>query len=218
MRAPIQSLNLETLLALADQGDQVALGKLLEEHRSSLESSARRFLGQRLQTRVDVADLVQQTFLSAVERFGDFRIEAGVSGFGAWLNRIHQRNIANCLRWHVIAARRTIYREESVHLDRIGSTLDSAPGEECPSCLTATDVSSSWEQLLSSLPVHQREAVRLRFIEGLSIAQIALRIQRSDSAVDGLIKRGIRKLRKLYSPDEVSPYCQDQRTAFAGSR
>ncbi|MDA7504144.1 sigma-70 family RNA polymerase sigma factor, partial [bacterium] len=48
---------------------------------------------------------------------------------------------------------------------------------------------------MADLPENQLEAVRLRYIEGWSLSDIAERTGRSDSAVASLIKRALQKLR-----------------------
>ena len=50
---------------------------------------------------------------------------------------------------------------------------------------------------LASLPAAQREAVRLRYYEELSIAVIVERMGRSETAVAGLLKRGLSGLRDM---------------------
>ena len=49
---------------------------------------------------------------------------------------------------------------------------------------------------LQTLPEAQREAVRLRHLEGCSLAQIAERLGRTEAATAGLLKRGLAKLRE----------------------
>ena len=50
---------------------------------------------------------------------------------------------------------------------------------------------------LCELPEDQRKAVRLRHLEGFTLQQLAEHFDRSPEAVAGLLKRGLRKLRKL---------------------
>ena len=51
--------------------------------------------------------------------------------------------------------------------------------------------------LLGKLPQDQREALRLRYLEGKTLLEIAERLDRSEMAVAGLLKRGLRSLRDL---------------------
>src|SRR5260221_5453684 len=74
----------DELLAQAKQGDQLALGQLLELHRAYLKVLAERQLDRRLEARIDASDLIQQTCLSVFASFTQF---AGQSEgeFAAWI-------------------------------------------------------------------------------------------------------------------------------------
>jgi RNA polymerase sigma-70 factor (ECF subfamily) len=47
------------------------------------------------------------------------------------------------------------------------------------------------------LPETQAEAIRLRYMEGLPLSEIVERTGKSDTAVAGLLKRGLQKLRTI---------------------
>jgi RNA polymerase sigma-70 factor (ECF subfamily) len=49
---------------------------------------------------------------------------------------------------------------------------------------------------LAKLPDDQSEAVRLRHLEGFTLAELAARFSRSEDAVAALLKRGLENLRK----------------------
>jgi RNA polymerase sigma-70 factor (ECF subfamily) len=51
-------------------------------------------------------------------------------------------------------------------------------------------------EALTTLPADQREAVRLRHLEGWALADIARSLGRSPAATAGLIKRGMQALRR----------------------
>jgi RNA polymerase sigma-70 factor (ECF subfamily) len=51
-------------------------------------------------------------------------------------------------------------------------------------------------EALTTLPADQREAIRLRHLEGWALADIARRLSRSPAATAGLIKRGMQTLRR----------------------
>jgi RNA polymerase sigma-70 factor (ECF subfamily) len=55
-------------------------------------------------------------------------------------------------------------------------------------------------QMMQSLPEDQFESIRLRYIEGWSLARIAERLNRSQDSVAGLLKRGLQSLRKQMQP------------------
>jgi len=50
---------------------------------------------------------------------------------------------------------------------------------------------------LHELPETQAEAIRLRYMEGLPLSEIVERTGKSDTAVSGLLKRGLQKLRTI---------------------
>ena len=56
-------------------------------------------------------------------------------------------------------------------------------------------------ELLQALPKSQRDAVRLRHLEGWPLDKIAAELGRSVAATAGLIKRGLKALRAAMSQD-----------------
>ena len=57
-------------------------------------------------------------------------------------------------------------------------------------------------QALATLPPDQHEAVRLRHLEGWSMQQLTAHFGRSETAVAGLLKRGLRGLRDHFRGKE----------------
>src|SRR5262245_35840548 len=87
----------ERLLGLARAGDGHALGQLLEMYRSYLALAARLQIHRHLQSKVDAADLVQETFLKAHRGFAQFRGRSEAE-LVAWLRQILALNVANLVR------------------------------------------------------------------------------------------------------------------------
>ncbi|HEX8779952.1 MAG TPA: sigma-70 family RNA polymerase sigma factor, partial [Nocardioides sp.] len=52
-------------------------------------------------------------------------------------------------------------------------------------------------EAMKELPVEQRDCLVMRFLQGMSIAETALALGRSDGAVKQLQLRGVRNLAKL---------------------
>jgi RNA polymerase sigma-70 factor (ECF subfamily) len=189
MPPPVGDSRIERLLARSRQGDAAALGELLQDHRPYLKLLARRFLRGRLAVRLDESDAVQQTCLSAFRNFAQFR-GTRAREFVAWLKRIHEANLHNALRDQA-AARRSVDREQPLPAnplrDEQAATATQRALRDERAVLLA--------QALEKLPEAQAEAVRLRHLEGLSLADMAAAMQRSEQSVVGLLRRGIDGLR-----------------------
>jgi RNA polymerase sigma-70 factor (ECF subfamily) len=183
---------LADLLARARAGDSEAAGVLLEKYRPYLRILAERQLDQNLAARLDASDLVQQTCLSVLGRLPQFdgRDEAQ---FIAWLRTVHENNIRDAIREHLQTAKRAAGREVSVTTDDLAVALRaSSPSQRVLVGESAAELAAA----LLDLPPDQREAVRLRYLEGRSLAEIAERMDRSTVAAAGLVKRGLIQLRK----------------------
>jgi RNA polymerase sigma-70 factor (ECF subfamily) len=55
-------------------------------------------------------------------------------------------------------------------------------------------------QAIEALPPEQREAIRLRYVDGLATRDIAERLGKSDVAVRVLLSRTVQKLQELFGP------------------
>jgi RNA polymerase sigma-70 factor (ECF subfamily) len=183
----------------ARRGDGEAAGELLRKYRAYLRTLAERELDGRLPTRIDASDVVQQTFLEAHRDFAGFRgaTEAELVG---WLKRILEHNVAEVVRNHTRVQKRAVGQERRLD-DSRGSRPPLrdglASGQSSPSQrVMRGEDAVRLAQALEHLPEDQREAVRLRHLEGWSLAQIAEHMERTPAAAAGLIKRGMRALRK----------------------
>ena len=185
------AISLPQLIYRARNGDDDALGELCNRHRPYLRLMAKRTLDSRMKVRADESDLVQQTMLSAIRNFGQFQgSQAGQ--FVAWLQILHERNVVDAARVHR-AEKRDVDREGAVFEDH-GSVI--ADGDSPSMRAMRGEDALQLAEALESLPDDQREAVRLRHLEGWSLKHIADSLGRSEEAVAGLIKRGMVGLRK----------------------
>jgi RNA polymerase sigma-70 factor (ECF subfamily) len=71
------------------------------------------------------------------------------------------------------------------------------------------EVAASLAISLKRLPETQAEAIRLRYLEGCSLRDIAERMNKSELAVAGLLKRGLRSLRDELVIDSESSSPQE---------
>jgi RNA polymerase sigma-70 factor (ECF subfamily) len=186
------------LIARARSGDRGALGALLDRYRGLLRRLANQGLNPALGRRLDASDLVQQTFLEAAENFERFR-GTDEAELAAWLRRILEYNVAGAARDHLFRQKRAAGREASLDESRADGVAwrDRLAAQQTSPSLRAVrlEQAARFLEALGRLPADQREAVRLRHVEGLPIDEIAAKLGRSPEAAAGLIKRGLHALR-----------------------
>lgn len=201
-----------TQLVLASkEGDNEALGRLLEQYRGYLLMLAHRYLSERLRRRVDPADIVQLTYLEAKRDLPAFRGESPAE-FAGWLRGMLKNNVATAVTRHVTTQKRSVRREVDANAGSPGGAQDSNAGgwiQQLPGSTTSpsgvvirSEAVVALLEALHELPETQAEAIRLRYMEGLPLAEIVERMGKSDTAVAGLLKRGLKKLRTLLDSED----------------
>ena len=119
------------------------------------------------------------------------------------MRRILANNLKNKIE-EFGSRKRDRARERSLEaaLDESSSRLDGWLAAEQPS---PSDDALRQEQLqrladgLSQLPDDQRRALEMRQLEGCSVQAISRQLGRTEAAVAGLIRRGMKRLRELLS-------------------
>lgn len=179
------------LLRQACQGEQEALGDLLQQLRPWLKVMAQSLLVSGVAARVDASDIVQQTCLSVHRRIQQFQGN-DVAQFMAWVREVHRCNIQDELRRHITTEERAIGRE--VPLDEVSLRL-SLSADRPSASIQFNEKSLQLASALEHLPLSQRQVVTLRYLEGVSIKEISSHLQLTPDAVSSLLRRGIEKLR-----------------------
>jgi len=172
----------------------------LEGLRSYLRLLARLQLGPRLRSKLDSSDVVQQTLIRAHAKVDQFRgrTEAELE---AWLRPILAQQLANAAR-HYAAGVRDVALERSLEAELQGSSA-RLEGWLAANQASPSEQAEHNEQLrllaraLDQLPDDQQEAVELRHLHGLSLAEVGAAMNRSAQAAAGLVKRGTLALRQL---------------------
>jgi RNA polymerase sigma-70 factor (ECF subfamily) len=187
------------LLDQARQGDNAALGRLLELYRGGLHHLAERQLDGRVAVRVDASDVIQQTFLEAHRSFGQF-LGSEEQEWVAWLRAILEHKVAGAIRDHALLQKRTVRREQSMDQEQgsepgLKQGLDAGYSSPSQKAMRVEE-EARLARALGALPDDQREAVRLRHVEGWALADIARHLNRTPAATAGLIKRGMQALRR----------------------
>jgi RNA polymerase sigma-70 factor (ECF subfamily) len=169
------------LVELARSGDKEAFGLLYDHYQGSVY----RFLYYRTRSQTLAEDLTSETFFRALRSMNNFRWQG--KDFGAWLMTI-ARNLTTD---HFKAGRTRL----EMTTEDMTPHDDTTEGPE--SAVLAGLTNEVLLKALTELPTEQRECLIMRFLQGLSIAETALALDRSDGAVKQLQLRGVRNLAKL---------------------
>jgi RNA polymerase sigma-70 factor (ECF subfamily) len=139
------------LVAAMNDGDAAAFEVLYWRHRDWVTALAYRFTGDS-----DTAlDVLQETFLYFLKKFPGFRLTAQLKTF-----------LYPAVRNFSITARRKTARYQATGSEL--EQLEQAPAPEPP--VTAA---GELGVVLAGLPEEQREVLLLRFVDGLSLAEIS---------------------------------------------
>lgn len=170
----------------------------LECYRDYLAMLARLQLDPRLQGKIDLSGVVQQTLLEAYQALPRFQAQEPAQQT-AWLRRILANNLADEIR-KLGTRKRDLVRERSLEaaLDESSARLAQwlAADQASPSQqLVQQEQTLRLAAGLANLPEAQREALVLQHWHGWTLAEIAQQMGRSRAAVAGLLKRGLQQLR-----------------------
>jgi RNA polymerase sigma-70 factor (ECF subfamily) len=174
-----------------------------ERYRAYLHLLARLQLPARLRGKLDPSDLVQQTLLEA-HRAGSRLAGLDEPARAAWLRRALANNLADVARRYATKTRdvgrerplEARLRQSSARLAGWLEAAGSSPSERA----AREEELLALADCLARLPADQRLAVEMKHLEGGSVAAIAAALGRSETAVGGLLRRGVARLRDLMHP------------------
>jgi RNA polymerase sigma-70 factor (ECF subfamily) len=176
--------------------DAEELVRRLETFRNYLLLLARARLDDRLRSKLDPADLVQQTLTRALERREQFR-GASDEQRAAWLRTLLAHTLVDALRKHVRPDGSELSLEAAIEQSSARLEAFLAADQTSPSCRAEKQ-----ERLvrladaLAALPEDQRRAIELKHLQGLPLTDVARQMNRTGPSVAGLLQRGMRALRQ----------------------
>jgi RNA polymerase sigma-70 factor, ECF subfamily len=184
-------------------------GQALEQYRAYLSVLARIQLDPRLQGKLDLSGVVQQTLLEAyqaLERLRDW--DEGQKA--AWLRRALANNLADEVR-KLRTEARDVRREQplAAGLEESSSRLAAwlAAEQSSPSAQAQRNEQAQAVRVaeaLERLPPDMRAALVLQHWHGWTLAEIAAHLDRTPGAVAGLLHRGLQKLKHYLQPPDPS--------------
>lgn len=183
-----------TLIARAKEDPQ-AFSLLYERYVDRIYS----YIYYRTGNHHDAEDLVARTFYRALKHLSRY-VDRGAP-FSAYLYRIAHNMVAN---WHRDHSRRQIV---SIEGEMLATTAGNEPG-------TVVEEADRQETLLESvrrLPPDRQQLLILKFVDGMSNAEIAKVMGRTEGAVKSLYHRTLVALRQeLTSQGNGREYQEDR--------
>lgn len=192
------------LIEQARRGNAAARGALLELYRNYLRLVARSLIGGALRTRLDASDLVQETFLKAHRDFEQF-VGMSERELLAWLRQVLVRSLSNQVKHHRRLSR-DHHRQVSLEqlLDQSSVAVQQALASRFPSPSEAAgrrERSVLLADAIDQLPPDYRKAFVLRTLEHHSLEEVAIRMERSTSAVRMLWVRAVKRLNEMLAEE-----------------
>jgi RNA polymerase sigma-70 factor (ECF subfamily) len=192
----------EILLNLAKAGSGPALSRLLDRYRGALEVQARLQVGRRLRAKLDFEDLMQELSLEAHRDIAQFRGRSE-GEFVCWLRKVFATILSNQVRRYLGTRRRDLRRERRIATGRDDTSravIDrrlvaplSSPSQQA----SRRERAELLSEALQTLPSAYREVIVLRNLEGLSFADVAARMGRTEDSVKNIWLRALGRLRRM---------------------
>ncbi|CUU54217.1 RNA polymerase sigma-70 factor, ECF subfamily [Parafrankia irregularis] len=183
----------DDLVRRARRGEREAFGLIYDQHADLVFRYAYYRVGG---NRAVAEDVVSETFLRALTRISSFEWQG--REIGAWLITIARNHIVDLARSGRARLEFPTADLLATADERVGSGT-VVPGPE-DTVLSAIELRELL-QALSSLGAEQRECVTLRFLQGLSVRETALAMNKKEGAVRALQLRAVRTLaRQLPAP------------------
>jgi RNA polymerase sigma-70 factor (ECF subfamily) len=131
-------------------------------------------------------DIVQQTFCQAIERLDSYRGEAALY---TWFCQICRNVLADHYRGKGRSAGRTVLLEDLPNSRAILESLAAPAADEPESGALREQVHRIVAATLDALPGRYGEALEWKYIDGLSVREIAQRLKLGEKAAESLLTR-----------------------------
>jgi RNA polymerase sigma-70 factor (ECF subfamily) len=189
-------------MKIADPTSQIYEAKLVEKLRSGDSTAMEEFYNlyrSRLHTLISeqvdrdeavAEDLVQETFLAALDSLDKFR---GDSHLYTWLRSIAFHKINDFYRHK---AREPKYTESSPDFDAMKQLEQT--GDDKPATLTVMEfeeIRQSVRQALGDLPHDYQKVLVMKYLQEMPVLQISQIMGRSPKSVEGLLARARKAMR-----------------------
>ncbi len=168
------------LISRVQSGDRRALAVLYERYLPTVWRYVRSRVGDDAACR----DVVSETFLALVQGVG--RLESEATNVAKWLSGVARRKAAD--HWRRAAA---------TTVDESAEELAGFDGDPA-AAMEASELRREVGEAMARLGDLERTALEWKYIDGLTVREIAERIGRSDKAVEAVLYRARAEFRAQF--------------------
>lgn len=136
--------------------------------------------------RDEAADIVQQTFCKAFDRLDSYRAEASLYG---WMCQICRNTITDLGRRKQRELRQVKLLEEDTSIQGILETLAAPSSDEPEHQASRMEVLRLIQATLDCLPGHYGDVLEWKYVEGMSVKEIAGELGIGPKAAESLLTR-----------------------------
>ncbi|MDP3947774.1 MAG: sigma-70 family RNA polymerase sigma factor [bacterium] len=187
----------EKIVKRAIVGESSAFGLLYDEYQPRIY----RFILVKVSHREEAEDLTHQVFLKAWQNIGNFRFR-GIP-FSGWLYQIARNQVIDHYRTKRTHVSLDVLLDGDHRLERGTASGKGAHADEISSdgrldiALESTLSMEQIRKVMAQLTDDQQDVLLMRFVDDLSIRDVAKALVKSDGAVKLLQHRAIEKLKEL---------------------
>jgi RNA polymerase sigma-70 factor (ECF subfamily) len=184
----------EQLMCCVGRGDREALSNLFRRYAGPVRNIGKRIL----RDTGEADDLVQEVFLYIHRKSSLFDSSKGSAR--SWIIQV---------AYTQAFLRRRLLKSRGFYLSAIAdrspeTNCQSYSGAEYDQSVEGLFGRSSWHKALETLSEEQRETLRLHFFEGYTFGEIAEKLNQTHTNVRHHHYRGLEKLRKQLTEDELN--------------
>jgi len=190
-------------------GDEQAFRALFADYMPKLY----RFALARLDGRPDDAiEVVQQTFCKAFEHLDGYRGEASLYG---WMCRICQNQITDLARHRQREYSGGVLLEDATAIEGILEALTAPRAERPDQQLARGDLVRLIQATLDQLPARYGDVLEWKYVDGLSVKEIAMRLTIAPKAAESLLTRARHAFREAIATTcDATDLLADQSSSF----
>lgn len=195
----------QQLVQLVEQGDDEAVIRLMSKHRSRLKQMVRARMDPRILGRVDPSDVIQEALTTAFEQLQQYLYQQPIP-FYPWLRRIAWQKLVHHHQRHLDAAKRSVRKEQQYWTLSEHSVMQlaglAATNLTTPSAAVARQ--ETFQQVrhaLDRLEKQDREILLQRYVEHMSIQEIASGLELSEAAAQMRQFRALQKLKRYLTAE-----------------